>query len=158
MDTPKRKIGDLVRVLRCTCSIKCTADEHQKDVGKVGKILKITDDIHYYVIEGMYAQFNDGEVEPALKSWDYLQVGDIILDDDGEERRVYGVTGEMVAVDDGQNDGRFDTCWVSVPKLRDYFKYTIKQESPTEEVTELSVAELEKKLDIPAGTLRVKKD
>ncbi|PPG60285.1 hypothetical protein C5C57_05655 [Rathayibacter sp. AY1C5] len=60
----------------------------------------------------------------------------------------------MIFLDNGEGElGEWDTA-----KYLQNYDWTIKQGSPADDTTELSVAEIETKLGVPAGTLRVKKD
>ncbi|WP_146082376.1 hypothetical protein [Rathayibacter sp. AY1C5] len=104
--------------------------------------------------DGTTEVFKADQLERSTIEWDDLQVGDILVNSDGDEREVLGIAGKMIFLDNGEGElGEWDTA-----KYLQNYDWTIKQGSPADDTTELSVAEIETKLGVPAGTLRVKKD
>ncbi|OCC19430.1 hypothetical protein AS590_25895 [Prescottella equi] len=96
------------------------------------------------------------QLEPVVKSLDNLEVGDLIETEFGRTKMVIDVLPNSVALSAGDDLDVMDALW-SIAEIKAK-GWTVKQDTPTEEITELSIAELEKKLDLTAGTLRVKKD
>lgn len=90
------------------------------------------------------------------KTLDDLEVGDIIVDTDSNEAKVLAVLGD-VFLKSSWNNYDETASWLTISEAKSA-GLTVKQDTPTDEITELSIAELEQKLDLTAGTLRVKKD
>ncbi|MDI9960697.1 MULTISPECIES: hypothetical protein [unclassified Rhodococcus (in: high G+C Gram-positive bacteria)] len=106
--------------------------------------------------DGCAEEFDSSQLVLAEKGLDNLEVGDIIVDTDGDEAKVLAVLGD-VFLRSGWSDFDGTADWLTVSEAKSA-GWTVKQDTPTEEITELSIAELEKKLDLIAGTLRVKQD
>lgn len=92
----------------------------------------------------------------TVKTLENLDVGDIIVSADGDEGKVLAVLGN-VFLKSPWNDFDAASSWYTTAEAES-FDWTVKQDTPPEAITELSIAELEQKLDLTAGTLRVKKD
>lgn len=148
---PKFKVGDKVRLIEKYAS-------WQPDYTfTVTSISKSSSDDDGGMING-----SDGicvfgrRLELAEKSLDNLQVGDILVHTDGDEAKVLAVLGNVFLRSEWNDfDKSFEWYTVAEAKMD---SWTVKQDSPAPETTELSVAELEEKLGIESGTLRVKKD
>ena len=106
--------------------------------------------------DGYAEKFDSSELVLAEKGLDNLEVGDIIVHPDGDEAKVLAVLGDVFLKSDWDNFDSAET-WYTVAEAKTWH-WTVKQDTPTEEITELSIAELEKKLHLAAGTLRVRKD
>ena len=149
MREAKYKVGDRVR--RVSSPIRYQgmpvgAEDTVTAVGDSGKslALKVFGPGHSTV-----------HFEFVARDLDHLQPGDILVDDEGDDREVYAVAGKLAAVSDGFNDGEYDFSWIHVGKLKSR-DYSLKNQPA--EVTELSVADIEARLELPSGSLRVKKD
>lgn len=94
-------------------------------------------------------------IEPIEKTLYNLEPGDVLVDEDGDERTVIDVLPNSVLLSSYSNKNNAGT-WMT-PNDLERRGYKLK-DAPTTGTTELSVAELEEKLGIEAGTLRVKKD
>lgn len=93
------------------------------------------------------------EVTPIEKTWDTLEVGDILVDDDGDERAVLGVMGKIVFYSNLEFNESGD--WETVTALK-WSGWTIKQDTSTPSETVMTIAEIEKKLGI--ANLKVVKE
>jgi hypothetical protein len=117
-----------------------------------------------YVVERL--RFNDGlelrgdtgwwyewRFEPALPTLDNPQVGDVWLDDDGDERDVMAVVGKLVAIS-GYAAGREHLAfWNDIKYFKDH-GFTVKGAEP--ELTELTLAEVAERVGVPVEKLRIK--
>lgn len=148
---PKFKVGDKVRLIEEYAS-------WQPDYTfTVTSIFKSSSDDDGGMINGPDGICVFGRrLELAEKSLDNLQVGDILVHTDGDEAKVLATLGD-VFLRSGWNDFEITDSWFTAMEAKTY-DWTIKQDSPAPATTELSVAELEEKLGIESGTLRVKKD
>ncbi|WP_440220904.1 hypothetical protein [Dietzia sp. MNB45] len=153
--TTKFKVGDRARMVGEVCEVA--------DPGELVTITEIDSngDIH---IEGPHGgecyskhwgQQNGHYLEPVERTLHDLQPGDILLDSDDDEFRAIDVLPNSVLLSSYVNKDRAG-AWYTPDELNERgFKF---KDAPETETTELSVAELEEKLGIEAGTLRVKKD
>ncbi|KAB2587260.1 hypothetical protein BS297_00850 [Rhodococcus erythropolis] len=162
MKQAKFKVGQKVR-----CIIPRDPQESRGGAGwTFGRVFTIarvssnnwseSDTVYYNDTEGNGVYSEHLELVRSVKTFDNLEVGDIIVDTDGDEAKVLAVLGD-VFLKSGWNDFDETASWLTVSEAKSA-GWTVKQDTPTEEITELSIAELEKKLDLTAGTLRVKKD
>lgn len=87
---------------------------------------------------------------------DHLQPGDLIDCSDGDTKKVIDVLPNSALLSNSYNHEETDDFW-SIAEMEKR-GWTVQQPEPTQEVTELSVAELEEKLGLKSGSLRVKKD
>jgi hypothetical protein len=147
----KFKIGDQVRIIK-NDSAWGEGGEH------VGKTSEITADDgtnnYQYSLKDIPLDWDDGELELAVKNLDHLEHGDVLVNDDYRYVVVDVFPHSIFYRREEDVDG-YDIETIEFMK-QDGWK--VEQRETTPETTELSVAELEKKLDIPTGTLRVKKD
>lgn len=148
----KFKKGDRVRATR---NISLTPVK----AGAVGTVDDDNDDCPYVIWDGFegdnrWPALEETELELLNPSWDNLQVGDILIDDDGDEHRVLGVCGEIIFVSDS-DDHRESYLYNTAYEFQQG-GWTIKGSEPT--TTELTMADIEQKLEMAPGTLRVKKD
>lgn len=123
--------------------------ENNVPVGTLGTVTKDCDGsprIKWDVIndEGFYDE-DRVEIISSQKTWETLEVGDVLVDEslieegyECSEHRIIAVTGELIAFEVG------DTwAWNSIKCLKD-LKYKIKGAS--EEVTEMTHEEVEEEL------------
>lgn len=162
MTTTKFQVGQKVRCI--------TPRDPQKSRGgagwRFGRVFTIarvssnnrseSDTVYYNDTDGNGVYSEHLELVRSVRTFDNLEVGDIIVDTDDDEAKVLAVLGD-VFLKSGWSDFDETASWLTVSEAKSA-GLTVKQDTPTEEITELSIAELEKKLDLPAGTLRVKKD
>lgn len=162
MKQAKFKVGQKVR-----CIIPRDPQESRGGAGwTFGRVFTIarvssnnrseSDTVYYNDTDGNGVYSEHLELVRSVKAFDNLEVGDIIVDTDGDEAKVLAVL-ESVFLKSDWNDFDATSSWLTAAETES-FGWTIKQDTPTEEITELSIAELEQKLDLTAGTLRVKKD
>jgi hypothetical protein len=94
----KYKVGDKVKVTKNNCRFSVPENSM---VGKFGVIQFIDEDELYpYEVRTNNAVgwFEDDELEPLTKTLDNLEVGDMLVDEDGEERQVIGVCGKAIFI------------------------------------------------------------
>lgn len=115
---------------------------------KAGTEIEITSKTNSgYYFDALDGSHNCWEPESSFEliertAMEDIQKDDIIIDPEGDERKVYGRAGDIIFVDDGANDERYDADIYHVKRLtRD--GWTFKTE---EDVTEMTVAEVEKEL------------
>lgn len=95
------------------------------------------------------------DLQPIEKTLDNLEVGDVLVDNYGAERTVIDVLPHSYLLSSVFNPDTIGDWYTPRDLKKD--GYTIKNATP-KELTELTVAEVEKKLNIPEGKLRIKKD
>jgi hypothetical protein len=152
------KVGDRVKVRDNAADFGSL--ENKVKPGATGVVVRYRVGGRYpFVVESgdQKEDFNSDQLCRATPDWNNLQVGDVLVETDGDEREIFAVVNDLVALHDGVSDGRRDFGWFHLKRLEER-GWTIKQDSPADDTTELSVAEIETKLGVPAGTLRVKKD
>ena len=88
----------------------------------------------------------------ATRDLDHLQPGDILVDDEGDDREVYAVEGKLAAVSDGFNDGEYDFSWIHVEKLKSR-DYTLKGQ-PADAV-ELTLDDIAKLKGVPVDQIKI---
>lgn len=154
------KVGDRVRVKKNAGQLGMYYGK--VGLGETGYVSKKTASLPYNIRvisrSGGSECFKSEQLEPAPIDWGTLTAGDILIDEHGDERVIYARIGDLVAVHDGIDDGMYDFGWFHIEDLRNGREWTIKRAEVEDSTTELSIAELEKKLNMPSGTLRVKKD
>lgn len=143
----KFKIGQKVKVINTTHQPN---DSTRKMIGKICEIKKL---YPYYEYIGVYTPdksdywlFNESDLEaaPEEKTWDTLQVNDVLIYNDCDERTVLGVCGRVIFYSsflDKDTTHSFDTKETLIK-----WGWKIKQDTPTEEVVEMTVEEAIKKL------------
>ncbi|WP_154100356.1 hypothetical protein [Rhodococcus sp. YH3-3] len=115
-----------------------------------------SDTVYYNDTDGNGVYSGHLELVRSVKTFDNLEVGDLIEAEFGQTKMVIDVFPNSAALSKADDLDVVDALW-SVAELKAR-GWTVKQDTPPEEITELSIAELEKRLDLTAGTLRVKKD
>jgi len=86
---------------------------------------------------GLDSSYNKDMWEHAEKTWDTLEVGDVIVDKDGDERKILGVCGEAVFV---SQFGDFDNFHTGIGK-KELQKIGYKIKDATEETPEYTMEE-----------------
>lgn len=138
----KFKIGQKVKVIDNTYTLSESA---RKMVGNIDKILCVDDIDNTYQL-GCGCWFNELDLEavPEEKVWEALQVNDVLIDRNGDERDVLGVCGRVI----------FYTSYLAQDNfykgdVKEHLRsigWKIKHNTPTEEVVEMTVEEATKKL------------
>lgn len=137
----KFKIGQKVKVIGCTYTLSESA---RKMVGNIDKILCVDDIDNTYQL-GCGCWFNELDLEAVSeeKTWETLQVNDVLIDRNGNERGVLGVCGRVIFLSYSINKDDFH-----ISQIKEHLRsvgWKIKQNTPTEEV-EMTVEEATKKL------------
>lgn len=140
----KFKVGDKVKIVASTYQTGEVHGPTQHTVGKIGTIKRADEVSQYpYLVEfedvdnAMYIESNLKLVNKSIYD---LQTGDVVIDDDGDRRRVAGVAGDVVFLypDDTK---KYDMELDNYSKIYlDENGYRIVTE---EETTEMTVAEVE---------------
>lgn len=137
----KFKIGQKVKVIDSTYTLSESA---RKMVGNIDKILCVDDIDNTYQL-GCGCWFNELDLEAVSeeKTWETLQVNDVLIDRNGNERGVLGVCGRVIFLSYSINKDDFH-----ISQIKEHLRsvgWKIKQNTPTEEV-EMTVEEATKKL------------
>lgn len=96
-------------------------------------------------------------VKGLFPNWDYLSVGDILIDDDGNERVVLGVIGQIVFFSDDTDtdDDIYDDNMENIQYLKKQGWKVKGEESTAKEVT---MDEIAKAMNIDVKDLKIKKE
>lgn len=79
--------------------------------------------------------WEEDQLSPLEKTWETLQAGDIVIDEEGYERKVLARVDELIALSDENYHDIFNSLRV-VSRIKK-FGYTIKQDKPQEETIEI---------------------
>ena len=147
----KFKIGQKVKIIKNLSSISSANDE----IGKIGTIERVIIGFNYpYCIKGIKNAWCDEELELVEKSWDTLEVGDEIKDDNGYSRWVLGLCGRVIFVSDLNNKDANAGSYTKEELIR--YGYTIVQ--PKEEETpEIPEYTMEEAIKIVGHNFKIKK-
>lgn len=88
------------------------------------------------------------------RTWDTLEVGDILLDVSKNEFTVLSITGLLYGLSQKDNPS-CHSDWYTKEEF-DKYKYTIKQDTPEDDITELTLEEVAELKGIPVDKLRIK--
>lgn len=149
MTTARFKVGQKVILNSHDCLFA--------EPGETVAVTKVDGGMLYFrTSTGSYCEHSIESFEDGIKTLDNLEVGDIIVNTVGDEAKALAVLGDVFL---RSRLSDFDNAhgWLTISEAQAK-GWTVKQDTPTEQITELSIAELEQKLDLTAGTLRVKKD
>ena len=146
----KYKIGQKVKVIASTFG-----RQYSDKTNLIGNICIVSNYDSLDNTYGLYTHFgecyfNESDLAPATKDWDTLEVGDILVDTDGDTKKVLGICGLLIFTSDFNNYNRpngYHTKEGLIARC-----YTIKQDEP--EVTEMTMEEVCKKL---GKNIRIKK-
>jgi hypothetical protein len=156
----KFKVGDVVKAT--TNGYNFTT----KDCKWVGRVTDVHGDGSFRAetISGSYSDV--GEFYGYLRQEDFalvkkeledVEVGDILVDDEGKDRYVMGVAGKMVwlsnTCDEANHEGNTN-LYTMIELKEDGF--TFKDQEP--EIMELSMDEVAKKFGKSASEIRIKKE
>lgn len=142
----KFKPGDRVKVIGSgTLNCILIGEEH---------IIKTQNTDGSYVFEADdHSDCHIGDEHLVLVGQDVYEVGQVLVDDDGDKRTVLAVVGDMVALSDWGDSELFGE-WFSVTSVNK--EYTVASSDP--EVTELTLDEVAEKFGIEPSKLRIKKE
>lgn len=145
------KAGQRVRIL----------DSFHKEC--VGKITTISDMLDGFVNDpcGLYSDhlhvgYDSDYIEPVNEEglMENLKQGDVLIDDEDNEREVYGVIGKIVFYNDGYHSDRNHES-AHVEKLKDW-GWKVKGTEP--EITEVTLDEVALLKGVPVQQIRIKKE
>lgn len=143
----KYKLGQKLRYTGGTCSVV------------IGTLCEVTGTdqhgVNYRTLEGKSHDCYepDSSFRP-VDDIELVQSGDLIDCGEGDTKKVIDVLPHSALLSELYNHDEVDNFW-SFNEMRSK-GWTVKGAEP--DVTELSVAEIEERLGVTAGTLRVKKD
>lgn len=145
------QVGTKYRVIR--------VDETDVNHGiRLGDILTLVDGRTPYPIfktkNGVGFAFSWNDLEPLEKTFETLEVGDVVLDGDMDEHTVLAVCGKIIALSNWDNQNEFGD-WYTKEEFEEY-NYSIKH--PSEDVTELSMDAIAEKFNLPVEQIRIKKE
>jgi hypothetical protein len=159
----KFKVGDVVKAISESGEpYNWTSTDH-KWVGKVTDVhgtgnfraQTISSEINSD-IGGSYGSLNPEHFALVKKELEDVEVGDILVDDEGGEHFVMGVAGKMVWLSEHGVEGyASDTECYAMLELKDE-GYTFKDQEP--EIMEISMDEVAKKFGKSASESRIKKE
>lgn len=129
--------------------VKVISDEIESMIGKICEIKHVDSDGNipvYTPDKSNWFFFNESDLEPVPeeKTWDTLQVNDVLIDDRGDEKTVVGVCGRVIFYSRYYDKDATSYFKTKETLIKDGWK--IKQDTPTEEVVEMTVAEISKAL------------
>lgn len=130
--------GKKVRVVRCCAGVI-------SHIGLTGVAERLNDKGEVVVQFDSGGHCNAPEVKRVEKTWDTLEVGDILIDDRGDERSVQATAGGLVFY-----STKFDydvSCGYQTLQEMQADGWIIKQDTPAPE-TVMTIAEIEKKLGV----------
>lgn len=104
--------------------------------------------------KSIYWWFGESDLQAINRTLDDLEVGDILVDDDGDETKVLGVLGEVIFRSRINEFGVFGIGY-TVTELKDE-GFKLKQEEQPEDTTELTLKEVADKFNIDVDKLRIK--
>jgi hypothetical protein len=96
---------------------------------------------------GLYEDFTAVHLKnlrPAFKSFDFPEIGDKYKDGDGDTRVVLGVAGRAIFLSSLNNENGASSFYTKEGLVK--YNYTIVQDEPEEEIEEMTVAEVCKRL------------
>lgn len=153
----KYKIGDKLKVKK-GCEHMCIS--YGNSSGEYIIITEVSDDNYYYdvyrcgkKVRDCFNCLTDEYLEPFEKTWDSLEIGDVIIDNYSNEAKVLAVLGDvfyMIMFDNFNNVGDWHT-----KKQAKVFGWKIKQPEP--EIIEVSMDEVAEKFNVPVSQLKIKK-
>lgn len=139
--------------------VKCTIDETVIDDARIS----INEDGRYFIcqdlVEGISADDKLGykhswkledsfagvlvsNLRPAVKSFDYPEIGDEYIDSNGKSRFVLGVAGRVIFLSSPLS--KDDFCSIFTKHDLVEMGYTIVPDEPNEKPTEMTLEEIEK--------------
>jgi len=95
------------------------------------------------------------QLEPLEKTFETLEVGDVVITRHGSEKMVLDRTTHLIALSITDNFEAHDD-WFTKQEFEEKYELTIKQE-PTE-VKELTLDQIAEKFNLPVEQIRIKKE
>lgn len=149
------KPGDKVRILK---AVGCKGYDHSDEyaVGDICEVKGGTDgdgDTQVYTKDKSdYFYFAQDAIEPAVKTWDTLSEGDVLVKEGADyERIVQGVIGKIVFTVDTEGIPRYN----SIDELEE-LRWKIKDVEEPEELVEITLEEIAKLKGVSVEKIRVK--
>lgn len=148
----KFNVGDEVKI------IAKVDDDHE--IGDIGKIIRLPPRCPCDYVVAVPGKSDNGwydedELEAAKRDLHHLRSGDILLDDDGDERKVIDVLPNSVLLSVYGDGNDLDTAgsWFTPGELkRDGM--TLKQDTPAE-VTELTLEDIAKLKGVDVSHIKI---
>lgn len=106
--------------------------------------------MYSWALYGDFTNTNVKNLHPAVKSFDYPEVGDVYVDKDGDRRTVLGVCGRVIHLSLFGDENTYGIGFTKEELIE--HGYTIEQDK--EEVEELTMEEVCKEL---GRTVKIKK-
>lgn len=156
MSENKFKVGDLARV-RDDANNHTFYNDIQK--GDIARVIRLNGDQTYkYRLrtdDGREETFRGEQLDLVARDLDHLQPGDIILDDDGDERKVIDVLPNSVLLSAWGSGDDLDTAddWFTPGTLKRK-GFTLKQDTPAE-VTELTLEDIAKLKGVDVSQIKI---
>lgn len=141
------KIGDKVKVIKID-TIFC---------GQIGTIIEKGNIYDWKVDFGYdYNYFYEEDLELVSKTLDNLEVGDILVDKDRDEKKVLGICGEVYFLSYENNFDSFGDMYTlkEIKKLG----FKLKSGKSSDKTIEVSMDEIAEKFSIPVEKLKIKKE
>lgn len=109
------------------------------------------DDLYYGIdFKGCYAK----RLKLCVKTLDNLEVGDIVIDNEGLEHKVHALVGLLVFISEFDNFNIAST-YFTIEELKEK-EYTVKQNETVEDITELTLEDVAKLANVSVDKLRIK--
>lgn len=159
----KYKVGDIVIVDKDLVEDECYGaypffiDGNERDPrGKSVTIVRVDNSSYDVNCDGnLFALLTDEMLESPVKTLDNLEVGDILIDENGNERTILATCEKVHFLSAYGNKGFAGRMYTAL-EIKE-MNLTIKQEVPVEEVTELTLEEIAEKFGKDVTKIKIKK-
>jgi hypothetical protein len=157
----KFKIGDVVKAIDNNYTFT------NKALGWTGKVTKVREDGYFYAdtisseiksdVGVSYGFLSPEHFALVKKELEDVEVGDILVDDEGKDRYVMAVNGRLVDLADYgyEADDSSQTMYYTMLELKKK-GFTFKDQEP--EIMEISMDDVAKKFGKSASEIRIKKE
>ena len=157
----KFKIGDVVKAIDNNYTFT------NKALGWTGKVTKVREDGYFYAdtisseiksdVGVSYGFLSPEHFALVKKELEDVEVGDILVDDEGKDRYVMAVNGRLVDLADYgyEADDSSQTMYYTMLELKK-LGFTFKDQEP--EIMELSMDEVARKFGKQVSEIRIKKE
>ena len=153
----KYKVGQQVKIIS-DHNYNGTQTINQSAVGKIGTVEKNDYSRSYpYSIsfnDSSSSIFFESDLAPVVKTLETLEVGDVVLDEDKDERTVLVVLPNLYGLSYG-NDPKGFSSWHTLHELQE--EYTLK-DTTEPVVTELTLEAIAEKFGLPVDEIRIKEN
>jgi hypothetical protein len=154
MNKPKFKVGD-----------KVMWDDRPETASTITKVVPDDDFNYLYTVDkyrknsGFFEEFTEDYlqlVEPKEKrlEYGYCEIRDIIVDKDGDERMILDVRERLVSVSPRNNFTTYGSTFTY--EQIEVSSYTVKQDTPQNDIVELTLEEIAELKGISVDKLRIK--